>query len=334
MSSQTTRTTQSPFHFGERIVQQRVNGADSPIPGQKNIKPYMTSQHRDFFNKLPMLFFATQDQLQRPWASVIVGQPGFINTPTDQEMVISEPPIAAEHIFGEIQKNAAVGLLGLDFTNRRRNRMNGRIDSLNIDKTEGAHGAKIHIKVDQAFGNCPKYIQTRELISNSQSGRQNNNYHSIVSGKSFSQQMQQLISQSDTFFIASQYLTKQDAAELGTDMSHRGGNPGFVRLLDDRTIEWPDFVGNNYFNTLGNIEMDPRTSLLFLDYETGDLLTLTGKAQIIWDNSEINAFEGAERLVRFELDEAIYIANACPITWQLNSRSPFLEKTGTWTKAH
>lgn len=121
-----------------------------------------------------------------------------------------------------------------------------------------------------------------------------------------------------------------EQASDGVDVSHRGGKPGFVKVENATTLTWPDFVGNSFFNTLGNLTLNPRSGLLFLDFERGDLLYLTGTAEIIWDGAAIANFEGAQRLVRFQAASVIHAINASPLTWSFNDLSPFLEPTGCW----
>ena len=116
----------------------------------------------------------------------------------------------------------------------------------------------------------------------------------------------------------------------GADVSHRGGKPGFVRIDDDKTLTFPDFTGNYHFNTMGNILLNPRAGLLFIDFEEGDLLYLTCSAEIIWDSEECRAFSGAERLVRFTLDEGVLVESAMPIRWDFVDYSPSLDHTGSW----
>ena len=77
-----------------------------------------------------------------------------------------------------------------------------------------------------------------------------------------------------------------------------------------------------------------QAALLFIDFESGDLLYLTCKAEIIWDSDEQQAFDGAKRLVRFTLDEGILIKNAMPIRWNFLEYSPSLEKTGSWQEVN
>ena len=116
----------------------------------------------------------------------------------------------------------------------------------------------------------------------------------------------------------------------GVDVSHRGGKRGFVRVDADGTLTVPDFVGNYFFNTIGNLQVNPRAGLLYIDFENGDLLYLAVEAQIIWDGPEVAAFEGAKRLLRFTVREMLRTEAALPLRWGAAAQSPFLDATGAW----
>jgi predicted pyridoxine 5'-phosphate oxidase superfamily flavin-nucleotide-binding protein len=82
-------------------------------------------------------------------------------------------------------------------------------------------------------------------------------------------------------------LIASRAAMLGNnprdviDINHRGGMPGFVTVLDDATIQFPDYKGNSFYNTFGNIVTDGRVGLQFVEFETGTLLNIKGIATLI-----------------------------------------------------
>jgi hypothetical protein len=82
-------------------------------------------------------------------------------------------------------------------------------------------------------------------------------------------------------FNATAYQNTSAGIASGVDVSHRGGKPGFVRLDDDCTLIVPDFSGNCQFNTFGNLELNPRAGMLFVDFDRGNLLYLTGTAEVI-----------------------------------------------------
>lgn len=187
----------------------------------------------------------------------------------------------------------------------------------------------IRFRVDQTFGNCPQYIQTREFEFESDPA-------SVVDRRPvrglnrLDERAAKIITHADHFFIATHFSEGNGAASYGADVSHRGGKPGFVRIDDDQTLTFPDYRGNYHFNTLGNILLNPRAGLLFIDFEKGDLLFLTCSAEIIWDSEERRAFDGAEQLVRFRIDEGFLVENGMPIRWKFLEYSPSLEQTGTW----
>ena len=82
----------------------------------------------------------------------------------------------------------------------------------------------------------------------------------------------------DMFFIAS------TDADGSPDCSYKGGDPGFVRVIDDSTLAFPVFDGNGMFLTLGNLAVNPRVGLLFIDFETGTRLRVNGDATIDFDD--------------------------------------------------
>lgn len=140
---------------------------------------------------------------------------------------------------------------------------------------------------------------------------------------------QAIIAAADTFFIATAYQSTLDIAS-GVDVSHRGGNPGFVRIDDPQTLTIPDFPGNCQFNTFGNLELNPCAGLLFLDFDRGDLLYLTGTAEVLWEGDPISRYPGAERLMRFYLHQGHYVQGSLPRGWSVPEVSSFLDTTGPW----
>lgn len=310
----------SPFHQGEQALQQRFGVRDKMEKlGRRMIRDHMPDQHRAFFEQLPLIIIGSVDQAGRPWASVVVGQPGFISTPDERSMSIAAQPIAGDPLNDTLLAGADVGLLGIDFQQRRRNRLNGQVQATTKSGFE--------INVAQTFGNCPAYIQTRDYTYRETATEA---ITPSISSKSFSDKDRDMIKTADTFFIATHYSAEEGEASSGVDVSHRGGKPGFIRIDDDGTLTWPEFSGNNHFNTLGNLLLNPRAGLLFIDFDSGDLLYLTGTTSIIWDGQEVETFAGAERLVQFKLEELIRIEAAFPLQWSFQGYSRSLESTGSW----
>ena len=194
-------------------------------------------------------------------------------------------------------------MLAIDFNNRRRVRINGR-----GVRTQGV----LRVHVEQVFSNCPKYIQARIPGELSTTAATDSATAAILT-----ERQREWISRADTFFIASAH------PEHGADASHRGGNPGFIHVESGSRLIIPDYSGNNLFNTLGNIQLNPSAGLLFVDFESGATLQLTGKAHINWDENARSSFVGAQRLLEFEIEEARETQHGAPLRFEFRTYSPF-----------
>lgn len=317
----------SPFHDGERSVQRRA-GMDARIEqiGRKIIRDFMPDDHRELFAALPFLVLGTLDAQQRPWASLISGPPGFAHSPDPRTLRVDATPAAGDPLRANVADGAPVGVLGIELATRRRNRMNGWF--ADVDSNGFA------IRVGQSFGNCPQYIQARRVLARSTDAAP---VIAQPEGALLGERALRLVAGADTFFIATASAdARSGSAQQGADVSHRGGRPGFVRayVRDGHTVlTAPDFRGNFLFQTLGNLAVNPRAGLTFVDFATGDLLLLTGSAVTIWDGDELASFAGAERLLRFRVDAGIQLASALPLRWSAPAFARQLDATGTWDEA-
>ena len=298
-----------PFHSDE-IAAQVLAG--HLAKGRAAIRPFMPDQHRAFFALLPYLFTSTLDARGWPMASVLSGRPGFAYSPDAATLRIDALPPSDDPAASGFAEAAPIGLIGLDLATRRRNRLNGRIDLVDARGFE--------IEVAQSFGNCPQYIQTRVPTPR-------------PSAPAFAEPMSVLDAQArrtimtaDTLFVASR-SRPEVGPDGGLDMSHRGGKPGFVRVEGD-TLVIPDFRGNRYYNTLGNLLGDPRAGLLFIDFASGDLLQVQGTASIDWHPQDAPA--GAERAWRLAIDRAWRRRDALPVAWRFGDYAPTTLATGVW----
>lgn len=308
------------FHEDELLAQAL---AGQQRGGRAAIRPFMPDQHREFFALLPYLLVATLDAQGWPMATVLTGAPGFIRSPDAVTLHISALPAPGDPAAPTFTPEAEVGLIGLDFRTRRRNRANGFLAAVDDGLTVG---------ISQSFGNCPQYIQARVPWLDS-TAYEAGGPVAREETASLSDQAAALAARVDTFFIASAAPDAGSDAAHGVDISHRGGRPGFVRVergASGTRLTIPDFRGNFYFNTLGNIAANPRAGLILVDFDSGDLLTLTGPAMVIWDGPEVAAFVGAERLLRVEVERGLYIRNAVPLRWSAPEYAPQLARTGTW----
>ena len=279
--------------------------------GRAAIRPFMPDQHRAFFALLPQLFTATLDARGWPLASVLTGEKGFMQSPDPATLRIAALPAADDPAAPGFVTGAEIGLIGLDFTTRRRNRANGRLSAVDDGLT---------VRIAQSFGNCAQYIQTRTPTPRAaaQTGREDLD--------ALDDDARALMASSDTFFVASR-SRPEVGAEGGLDMSHRGGRPGFVGVHGD-TLAIPDFRGNRFYNTLGNLLGDPRAGLIFIDFASGDILQLQGAVTIDWHPDGGPA--GAERLWRVKIERAWRRRGALPFSWTFGDYAPTTLGTGVW----
>jgi hypothetical protein len=309
------------FHEGEQAVQVLAGVRERfAATGAPFIRDHMPEQHREFFPLLPFLLVGSVDAQGQPWASVLAGAPGFARSPDPRLLDVRAWPHEQDPLARSLKAGVPIGLLGIQPHTRRRNRLNGHVAYVD-GKSFGVH-------VDQSFGNCPKYIQARQPRF---TGKRDTS-SSVVRMRTLDDVAQQLVRGADTLFIATSHpqAMADGSPEHGVDVSHRGGKPGFVRVDDGAVLTLPDFTGNSFFNTLGNIVLEPRCGLLFIDYDTGGTLQVAARATIVTQGEELASFRGALRLLRLEVDEAIRTEAALPIAWGPAELSPVLENTGTW----
>ncbi len=313
----------SPFHAGELEVQDRLGVRDMIGRfARMAIRDHMPEQHRDFYAQLPFVMIGSVDDQGRPWASLVAKAPGFMSSPDAQSLDIGARPLFGDPLNEGLKLGADVGLLGIEPATRRRNRLTGRIGAVRPDG--------FSIDVQQSFGNCPQYIQARDIdiLPPNEAASP-----TLIRSGQFDARAREIIEQADTLFIATTYRDTEGAVTQGADVSHRGGKPGFVRVDDDRTFVFPDFSGNNHYNTIGNILLNPKAGFLFVDFESRDVVYMTGSAEIIWDDEEVKAFAGAERLIRFQAEQVIRVEGSLPLRFSFGDYSPMLLHTGSWEDA-
>lgn len=261
------------FHAGERALQAEAGVRERLAQiGPNIVRGHMPEQHRELFGKLPTLLLAALDAEGQPWASMVAGAPGFVSTPHERELALALGPTLDDPVLALLSPGAPVGVLGLEPHTRRRNRMNGRV----LAHAEG----RLRIEVLQSFGNCPKYIQARLPLPRPPGPAP----ACQALGPGLDDAALALIARSDTAFIASASArARSPGCSEGLDVSHRGGPPGFLRSREQGGQQWldlPNYPGNLFFNTLGNLSVHPQAGLLLVDYQGGGLLHLRVRAQL------------------------------------------------------
>ncbi|MDX1933782.1 MAG: pyridoxamine 5'-phosphate oxidase family protein [Capsulimonadales bacterium] len=298
------------YHPGERSVQDRAGVRSMADRVANGIHSSIPEAAVAFLSERRFLLLGGEDRHGQVWTSVLTGPAGFLRTVTPTELRIdavlpTDDPLF-DPLFSSGADGVALGALAIDPATRRRMRLNGRA-------FVGRNG--ITIRAEQVYANCPKYIQKREEAPVSVEGLVTTN--PSVTETLTPEQMRRWQA-TDTFFIATIH------PQGGADVSHRGGNPGFVRVdPDGRSLYWPDYAGNAMFNTLGNIEANPAAGLLLIDFDgSGDLLRLTGTASLLWDD-EAEHRTGARRGVRFVPKQVVDSPAAFPLRHRFRDYSPF-----------
>jgi predicted pyridoxine 5'-phosphate oxidase superfamily flavin-nucleotide-binding protein len=307
----------SPWHEGEIALQRRLGLEDRMDEiGRRVMRDHLIEQHREFYPLLPMVVLGAVDEHGDAWATLRAGRPGFLSAPDAHRLTVALAREQSDPAEAGMEDGASLALLGIDLATRRRNRLNG---------TLRRHAAGFDLGVSQSFGNCPKYIQLRE-VEFVRDPAEPPAAAPVVSAE-LDDAARALVRQADTFFVAT-YADLEGGRQV--DVSHRGGRAGFVHVGGNGWLTIPDFLGNRFFNTLGNIALNPRAGLVFPDFATGGLLQMTGEAELLFDERPHKPLEGAERYWRFRPRSVVWRPDALPIRYAFAEWSPFALATGSW----
>ena len=278
LNSTLAPNSSSVFHEGELWIQNRVGATEKLARfASRAVRDHLTEEHREFFPQLLFLLICAEDRNGNIWIDILGASNDWIDCPTPKQLRLSDNFPEGSPLHSNISVGDPIGILGIQPHTQRRNRVNAHVESI-AEKNWMLH-------VDHSFGNCRRLINQRHFILSEEKTGPSEYLQELSSSA------QELIQSCDTFFIGSGHHSQ------GFDASHRGGAPGSVQIIDNNTIKFPDYSGNQMFATLGNILVNPRIALLFIDFKTGDLLQLNGTADINWDPGEI----AKEALVQREI---------------------------------
>jgi ferredoxin-NADP reductase/predicted pyridoxine 5'-phosphate oxidase superfamily flavin-nucleotide-binding protein len=310
----------SVWHNGERTLQERAgSAARMEAAGRHIIRPFMPEQHSTFYAQLPFMLLAAVDPAGDPWVTLVEAEHGVARALDATHLRLHALPKEGDPAREGIVDGAAVGMLGIELPTRRRNRVNGTLAQV------GPGG--FTLQVGESFGNCPQYIQLRQPAFVRDPARAYAGAIESLAG--LDDDARAMIAGADTFFVGS-YADVDGARRV--DVSHRGGKAGFVRV-DGDVLTIPDFAGNLFFNTLGNVLLNGRAGMLFVDFANGDVLQLVGRAEVVLDGAEIDTFQGAERLWRLRVEKVVRRRGLTALRSDLNGVSPNVLMTGSWEDA-
>jgi len=283
---------EGPFHAGEIEIQRRAGVRESARRVGRIIAAGLPEGIEELLASHRLAVAASVDGRGRVHASVLDGPAGFLERVDGELLRVAARLPAASVLARDLAERPELGLLAFDPARRRRLRINGRALAL----PDG-----LLVGVEQAYGNCTKYIQRRRLVAEAAPAA--SGAERVAARLSPAQAA--AIAAADTFFVASCH------PEAGADASHRGGRPGFVEVRSPDRLAFSDYAGNTMFNTLGNLLVHPRLALLFLDFASGDALEVAGVARV-----------AADRTVDVAIDEVRETPAACSLRFELVEPSP------------
>lgn len=274
-------------HAGELEVQQRTGRR---FPGR--IRDRIPPVAAEFLATHHTCVLAGTGADGRVWVTMLCGEAGFMAAADEHTLRVAALPPESDPLHAVATTGGPVGTIIWDAT--RRMRVNGLLEP-------AADGFVVH--ADQVFSNCGRYISGREETHVDQAPGE------VEAADRLGSDDVALVQGASTFLIGSRH------PDGSADASHRGGNPGFVRVDGPDRLSWPDYDGNNLYMTLGNITLDPRVGLLFLDWRDGTTLQVSGRATIDWDDAANQGRPGSLRVVEMAVDAVRRTPTGVPMRW-------------------
>lgn len=301
---------QNPFHPGELLVQELAGEAGIAERNGAVIADTIMPGALPFLRQQQMLVVGRSSPQGELWASILFGPPGFVESEDGKTLRIRLDPGVRDGddpFWWDIAPGRSLGALAIDLASRRRLRINGRV----IEDEPGL----LTMTVDEAYPNCPKYIQRRLL-------KPRHEFHpepgGIESGSALTGVAREIVEEADTLFVVT------SNPKGGADVSHRGGYPGFVTVVDEDALSVPDYKGNSMFNTLGNLVVNPAAGILIVDFANLRILQMTGKAYTQWhEASSAQASAGTGRSWTFRVERWLLRPLRVAIEWEFVDPSPF-----------
>lgn len=239
--------------------------------GQHILDEQLAAQQREFFHEVPFVVTSHCDEYGQPWAGLITGEPGFLWIDGASKQVALNWRRASNPTRIDLMPGAALGMLGIDFTTRRRSRLDGTLAKREEQQWR--------LRIDQGYGHCPRYIQKRPWPINLFAGS-----YRLYEDSALSARTRRIIDDADTFFIATcSGPSLEDKSSWntgwGTDIAHHSGETGLIGLSGNRLLI-EGYSGDELAATLDNAHQYPYCGLLFIDFDSGDLLQLAGIAMV------------------------------------------------------
>ncbi|KAH7371470.1 hypothetical protein BKA64DRAFT_689894 [Cadophora sp. MPI-SDFR-AT-0126] len=276
-----------PWNEGEKEMTKIMH-----VSGQGNPNsPFLSPGAGYMIQGAPLLALGTLDDQDRPWTTIWGGDPGFgrpvaknvvgVKTVVDRRFDPVVETLLGGADEGEIVKaegeGRMVGGLTIDLESRMRVKLHGHMIAGamegNGDGEKSVGKMQLVVSINKSVGNCPKYLNSKRIIPFTPEPKL------ISDSPQLPPEALALLDKADMFFMSS-----SDGSE-DVDTNHRGGPAGFVRVISNEesgaVIVYPEYSGNRMYETLGNLKMNPLAGITVPNFDTGDVLYLTGQTEIL-----------------------------------------------------
>lgn len=326
-------TVPMAFHEGEQKMHSLLH-----VPTQYNpTSPGLSPHAARLLQISSLISLGTLDDEGRPWTTLLGGHPGFARS-LGQSIIGLKTQVDPKHdpvIELLVGANLDMGpqrvghngrqmsALGIHLATRDRVKLAGRlVAGALVDtmlKVDGADVSTTEIqaafKVQKSLGNCPKYLNKKQIIPSVP--------QSVLSSDSLplSEPALDLLARADMFFIS--------ASNHGSSMStnHRGGPPGFVRVLQNDegglVLVYPEYSGNRLYQTLGNMYTDPKAGLVFPNFDSGDVLYVTGNTEIVLGRDAAAILPRSNLVIKVKVNAARFVLRGLAFRGEPGERSPY-----------
>ncbi|KAH8904284.1 hypothetical protein BR93DRAFT_946640 [Coniochaeta sp. PMI_546] len=315
------------WHPGEVAVHKLLN---IPNYGGKPNSRGMPPQYGYRIAASPLVAFGALDEEGRPWTTILGGERGF-SQPIQKGFLGAKSLVDRAHdpvvqaLLGSalpdgelLQVEKPVSALSVDLENRDRVKIAGRMIAGVLSRQEGTDTAvsemEMAVLVKETLGNCPKYMNKKIIRAHVPSPK-------LVSDTlPLPKEALDLIEKADMFFLTS-------ANGEAMDTNHRGGPQGFVRVArnapDEVVVVYPEYSGNRLYESLGNLYLNPKIGIAIPDFDTSDVLYLTGTAKILAGADAAALIPHQKLAIKITLTAARFVKDSLPFRGVLGERSPY-----------
>ncbi|KAK4241503.1 hypothetical protein C8A03DRAFT_30365 [Achaetomium macrosporum] len=323
------------WHSGEQAIHSLLK---VPTSGRRN--PTASGLPASYAHRVtvsPLLAVGTLDDQGRPWTSIWGGERGFAR-PVAQDILAMQSlvnkaydPVAQAFLGkaadGEVvqpEGGTTMSALSIDLDTRDRVKLAGKmvVGSVVTRQDGGAIAeAQLAMLVQESLGNCPKYLNKKTIQAHIPSPQL------ISSALPLPPEALALIEKADMFFLSSSNGQTMDT-------NHRGGPAGFVRVISNSPSEeggnsegvvlvYPEYSGNRLYQTLGNLHTNPRIGIAIPDFETSDILYLTGETQLLVGPSAAAIMPHTNLAVKITVHSARFVKDGLPFRGTPGEPSPY-----------